>query len=77
MPRWTPRDRRRVPAARYDDVCAIADKLGLESLSHMLVDDTEVSADDVGDIGFFEDGNGVIWLVYDDDDEVLYRLVEL
>jgi len=75
----------RAPAGRvsdhlidcFDEVCAIADKLGLESLSHVLMDDTEVTADDVGDIGYFEDSNSVIWLVYVDDDEVLYRLVEL
>lgn len=59
---------------RYNDVEDIAAKLGFDVRYEIEEDDNMLTADDDGDIGFFEDGNDVRWHVYVEDGDVRYAL---
>jgi hypothetical protein len=60
----------------YGNMLSIADKLGLEYRHKVYVGDLEVQADDDGDVGYFEDGNEVIWHVFVEDGDVRYEILD-
>ena len=63
-------------ATRFSRVEALARRLGLERWKKVsgARHDAEVTADEHGDVGFFEDGNGVLWYVFVEDGRVRYRV---
>ncbi|MGI5862859.1 MAG: hypothetical protein ACOX6T_12480 [Myxococcales bacterium] len=60
----------------YDRVEALAEKIGLESWRKVSgAQGEEVMADEHGDVGFYQDGNGVLWYVFVDEDGCVgYRI---
>jgi hypothetical protein len=59
-----------------DKMLEVADKLGLEQLRKVYVEDVEIQADEDGDVGFFEDGNEVLWHVFVEDGAVRYEVFD-
>jgi len=60
----------------YEEMLTIADEIGLEYRHKIGIDGAETRADDDGDVGYFEDGNDVVWHVFVDDGELGYEVVE-
>jgi hypothetical protein len=72
--RGGPESRAEALEGAFDKVLTIADKLGLEHHFKWYVGDLEVEADDHDDVGFFQDGNEVLWRVFLEDGCVRYEL---
>jgi hypothetical protein len=71
-----PKAKRRRSAGRLTRRCCRSPTSSASCIATRLVGELEIHADEDGDVGYFEDGNDVLWHVFVDNGDVRYAIFE-